>query len=73
VRRKVGERRFALGVQLIEGTNDPLAIAASLSHVAQAAIDVLARATIAEFEQTHGRIPGAELVILGLGRLGARR
>jgi glutamate-ammonia-ligase adenylyltransferase len=70
VRRKVGERRFALGVQLIEGTNDPLAIAASLSHVAQAAIDVLARATIAEFEQTHGRIPGAELVILGLGRLG---
>jgi glutamate-ammonia-ligase adenylyltransferase len=72
VRRKVGERRCP-GVQLIEGTNDPLAIAASLSHVAQAAIDVLARATIAEFEQTHGRIPGAELVILGLGRLGARR
>jgi len=70
VRRKVGERRFALGVQLIEGANDPLAIAASLSHVAQAAIDVLTRATIAEFEQTHGRIPGAELVILGLGRLG---
>ncbi|WP_206242234.1 bifunctional [glutamate--ammonia ligase]-adenylyl-L-tyrosine phosphorylase/[glutamate--ammonia-ligase] adenylyltransferase [Novosphingobium terrae] len=70
VRRKVGERRFALGVQLIEGAHDPFAIAASLSHVAQAAIQVLADATIAEFEQTHGRIAGAELVILGLGRLG---
>jgi len=70
VRRKVGERRFALGVQLIEGAHDPLAIAAALAHVAQAAIHVLARATIAEFAGTHGRIPGGELLILGLGRLG---
>ena len=70
VRRKVGERRFALGVQLIEGAQDPLAIAAALAHVAQAALCVLARATIAEFEATHGRIPGGELLILGLGRLG---
>jgi glutamate-ammonia-ligase adenylyltransferase len=70
VRRKVGERRFALGVQLIEGAHDPLRIAAALAHVAQAAIHVLARATIAEFEAVHGRIPGGELVILGLGRLG---
>lgn len=70
IRRKVGERRFALGVQLIEGAHDPLAIAQGLAHVAQAALEVLARATIAEFEQTHGRIPGGELLILGLGRLG---
>ena len=70
VRRKVGERRFALGVQLIEGAQDPLAISAGLCRVAEAAITVLARATIAEFERTHGRVPGGELVILGLGRLG---
>jgi hypothetical protein len=31
------------------------------------------RATIAEFEATHGRIPGGELVVLGLGRLGGGR
>lgn len=70
VRRVVGEKRFALGVQLIEGAQDPLDISAGLCRVAEAAIDVLARATIAEFEATHGRIPGGELVILGLGRLG---
>jgi glutamate-ammonia-ligase adenylyltransferase len=38
--------------------------------VAEAALEVLARATMAEFETTHGRIAGAELVILGLGRFG---
>jgi glutamate-ammonia-ligase adenylyltransferase len=70
VRRKVGERRFALGVQVVEGVGDPLGISAGLCRVAEAAIDTLARATIAEFEATHGRVPGGELVILGLGRLG---
>jgi [glutamine synthetase] adenylyltransferase / [glutamine synthetase]-adenylyl-L-tyrosine phosphorylase len=70
VRRKVGELRFALGVQLIEGATDPLVIAAALSRIADATIQVLADATIAEFEQQHGRIPGSELVILGLGRMG---
>lgn len=70
VRRKVSERRFTLGVQLIEGASDPLAIAAANSRVAEAALRVLAEATIREFETAHGRVPGGELVILGLGRLG---
>ena len=75
VRRKVGELRFALGVQLIAddfagGAHDPLEIAAGLSRIAEAALAVLAEATIAEFVRAHGRIAGAELVILGLGRLG---
>ncbi|HWU01931.1 MAG TPA: bifunctional [glutamate--ammonia ligase]-adenylyl-L-tyrosine phosphorylase/[glutamate--ammonia-ligase] adenylyltransferase [Novosphingobium sp.] len=70
VRRKVGEKRFALGVQLLEGARDPLALGEGLCRVAEAAIDVLARATIAEFEAVHGRVAGGELVIVGLGRLG---
>ena len=70
VRRKVSERRFTLGVQLIEGASDPLAIAAANSRLAEAALRVLAEATIREFAATHGRVPGGELVILGLGRLG---
>jgi len=57
-------------VQLIESAHDPLGIAAGLCRVAEAAIDVLARATITQFEAIHGRVPGGELVILGLGRLG---
>ncbi len=70
VRRRVGEKRFALGVQLIEGSRDPLEIAGALSRVAEAALQVLVDATRAEFERVHGRVPGGELLILGLGRLG---
>lgn len=70
VRRVVGDLRFTLGVQLIEAATDPLDISEALSRTAEAAIEVLASATIAEFERVHGRVPGSELVILGLGRLG---
>ena len=70
VRRKVGELRFMLGVQLVEAARDPLEIAAALARIAEAAIEVLATATVADFERAHGRIAGSELVILGLGRIG---
>jgi glutamate-ammonia-ligase adenylyltransferase len=70
VRRRVNERRFALGVQLIVAHSDPIEAAEGYSRVAEAAINVLARATIAEFEALHGRVPGSELLVLGLGRLG---
>jgi len=70
VRRRVSELRFALGVQLIDGVNDPLDIARGLARVAEAAIVVLADAAIAEFQEAHGRVPDSELAILGLGRAG---
>ena len=71
-RRFVNERRFGLGVQLIAAHRDPLAVTAGYSDVAEGAIVALAGATEAEFARTHGRIAGAELLILGLGRLGGR-
>jgi glutamate-ammonia-ligase adenylyltransferase len=70
VRRSVGERRFALGVQLIEGTSDPLDVAAGYARVAEAALDTLAAATVEDHARQHGRVPDSELVILALGRLG---
>lgn len=70
VRVRVGEMRFALGVQLIEGGRDPLECAAALSRVAEAAIAVLGQAAIDEFRHSHGDVPGSDLAILGLGRLG---
>jgi glutamate-ammonia-ligase adenylyltransferase len=70
VRRRVNERRFALGVQLIVAHSDPIEAAEGYSRVAEAAINVLAGAAIAEFEARHGRVPGSELLIMGLGRLG---
>ena len=70
VRRLVGERRFALGVQLVARHRDPLDLAIGYAAIAEGAIHALADAARNEFEATHGRIPGGELMILGLGRLG---
>jgi glutamate-ammonia-ligase adenylyltransferase len=72
IRRMVGERRFALGVQLLAAHRDPILIAEGYSDLAEAAIVALAEAVQREFEQSHGRVPGGELVVLGLGRLGGR-
>ncbi len=70
VRRIVGEHRFALGVQIVEGVCDPLEVAAGYARVAEAAIEVVSNAAVAAFEAAHGQVPGGELVILALGRMG---
>jgi glutamate-ammonia-ligase adenylyltransferase len=70
VRRRVNETRFALGAQLVLGRTDPIEVGEGYARVAEAALQVLAAATIAEFEKAHGKVPGSSLVILGLGRLG---
>ncbi|MGC1269367.1 MAG: glutamine-synthetase adenylyltransferase [Croceibacterium sp.] len=70
IRQIVGEERFALGVQLIEGQHDPLEVAAGLSRIAEAALQTAADAAAAEFAQAHGRMAGDDLLVLGLGRLG---
>ena len=72
VRRMVGERRFALGVQLIAAHRDPIAIAEGYSALAEAAVVVLAGAAEDDFATRHGRIAGGELVVLALGRLGGQ-
>lgn len=69
-RRIVNERRFALGVQLVDDRDDPLSIGQGYACVAEGALVALASAAVAEFEAAHGAFPGAELVVLGLGRLG---
>ncbi len=70
VRRDVGDLRFAIGAQIVEGVSDPLDAARGYAHVAETALAVLADATIAAFAAAHGRVPGGELLVLALGRLG---
>ena len=72
VRRLVGERRFALGVQLIAAHRDPITIAEGYSDLAEAAILTLSEAVSREFARAHGVVAGGELVVLALGRLGGR-
>jgi glutamate-ammonia-ligase adenylyltransferase len=70
VRHSVGEKRFALGAQLIEGASDPLEVASGYARVAEAAVQALAGATLADHRRQHGEVPDSEFVILALGRLG---
>jgi glutamate-ammonia-ligase adenylyltransferase len=70
VRQVVGEARFALGAQIVAGVADPLEVGEGYARVAEAAIRAVAASTVAAFEDAHGRVPGGELVVLALGRMG---
>lgn len=70
VRRLVNERRFALGVQLIDRHRDPLEVTEGYARVAEGTLVALGAAATDEFKQAHGDFPNGELVVLGLGRLG---
>lgn len=70
VRRVVGEKRFALGAQIVAGASDPLDVSAGYGRVAEAAVAAASEAAIDAFAEAHGRVPGSELVVLALGRLG---
>jgi glutamate-ammonia-ligase adenylyltransferase len=70
VRQSVNERRFALGVQLIDQRRDPLEVAKGYARVAEGTLVALGDAAVAEFEQSHGDFGDGELIVLGLGRLG---
>ena len=72
LRRMIGERRFAFGVQLLAAHRDPIVIAEGYSDLAEAAIVALTELVQREFSRTHGKVPEGEFVILGLGRLGGR-
>ena len=69
-RRLVNERRFALGVQLIDRRRDPLEVTEGYARVAEGALVALGEAASGEFEKAHGEFPGGELAMLALGRFG---
>lgn len=69
-RRLVNERRFALGVQLIDRRRDPLDVTEGYSCVAEGALLALTGLAQEEFEAAHGKFEQGEFVVLGLGRFG---
>ena len=69
-RRLVNERRFALGVQLIDRRRDPLEVTEGYARVAEGAFQALGERAVAEFAEAHGTFEDGELVVLALGRFG---
>ena len=70
VRLWTAERRFQLGVQLIDGLIAPDVAARELADMAEAAVALLAERVTDTFRDKHGEIPGGRLVPLALGRFG---
>lgn len=70
VRVWTAERRFQIGVQLINAAIAPAAAARELAFMADAAIHLLAEAVVGDFSAQHGTVPGGRLIPLALGRLG---
>jgi len=70
VARAIDAHRFGLGLRLLERTADPLDIAAAYCYLAEAGLRTIADDVLARMQEKHGTVPGAELVILALGRFG---
>lgn len=70
VRMWTAERRFQIGVELINGRTTPLEAAATLAIMAEAAVALFAERLTEDMERLHGKVPGSELVVLALGRFG---
>jgi len=71
-RRWADERRFQIGVQQLRMMIDASAASRALSDIAETALACLYPRIVQEFARKHGRIAGASMAILALGKLGSR-
>ncbi|HZK90225.1 MAG TPA: bifunctional [glutamine synthetase] adenylyltransferase/[glutamine synthetase]-adenylyl-L-tyrosine phosphorylase [Stellaceae bacterium] len=72
LRRWANERRFQVGVQLLHRNLDPAAAGGAFADIAETALAMLLPAAAGDFSRAHGKIPGGEVAILAMGRLGSR-
>jgi [glutamine synthetase] adenylyltransferase / [glutamine synthetase]-adenylyl-L-tyrosine phosphorylase len=64
--------RFMVGARLLSGIVDPLDAGRAHSGVAVATIDVCLKRCVMELAQRHGKVPGASMAVVALGKLGGR-
>jgi [glutamine synthetase] adenylyltransferase / [glutamine synthetase]-adenylyl-L-tyrosine phosphorylase len=71
-RRWAHDRRFQVGVQRLQGLIDAATASIALSNIAETALACLYPCIEEEFARKHGRVEGASMAILALGKLGSR-
>ena len=69
-RRWANDRRFQVGVQSLKGLLDTVQATAAWTRVAEAALICLLPHVEEDFARVHGRIEGAGMAIIGMGKLG---
>ena len=72
LRRWANERRFQIGVQLLHRNLDPAASGDAYAAVAETVLGALLPEVAQDFARVHGHVPGGEVAILAMGRLGSR-
>jgi glutamate-ammonia-ligase adenylyltransferase len=70
-RRWANDRKFQIGVQLLQGRIEGMRSGRHFSAVADIVIATLLPRVEEEFARQHGRIAGGKFLVLGLGKLGS--
>ncbi len=71
-RRLAFERRFEIDAATLEGRLDVATAGALRSDLADAALAALLPRLAADFAERYGRVPGGQLAVVALGKLGGR-
>jgi glutamate-ammonia-ligase adenylyltransferase len=71
-RRFVKERKFQIGVQILSDAADGVSAGPAYADLADTTIEALQPVTEAAFAERHGWVAGAEMVVVGMGKLGSR-
>ena len=72
LRRWANERRFQVGVQLTHRVLDVTAAVGAFADIAETVLTALLPVVTRDFARAHGKIPGGEVAVLAMGRLGSR-
>jgi len=71
-RRWAHDKRFQIGAQILRGLLDGTGAGAAFADVAESVISELLPRVSADLARSHGSVPGGEMTVLGLGKLGGR-
>ncbi|WP_414831667.1 bifunctional [glutamine synthetase] adenylyltransferase/[glutamine synthetase]-adenylyl-L-tyrosine phosphorylase [Afifella sp. YEN Y35] len=66
------EMRFLIGVKVLAGAMDAPEAGSAFADLAETVIKALFVATRREFARRHGEVPGGDVALLAMGRLGSR-
>ena len=71
-RRWAGDKKFQVGLQILETPEQTAAGTKALSDVADATLQCMLPHVEAAFQERHGAVPGGGIAIIAMGKLGSR-
>ena len=71
-RRWANDRRFQVGVHLLEQAADVDEVGRAMSEIAEVALEGVWPHVTAEFAEKHGHLPGPGMGVIAMGKLGGR-